>query len=84
LVGRLSVVLGAVVSALVRGLDIRCGCFASAPKLAHYPVLIFRDLALLAIAGILLVWDARNIETKRSCRRGGEPAFEADKKARME
>lgn len=39
---------GALVLAWVRGLDITCGCFGRATVKANYPLLVVRDLAILA------------------------------------
>lgn len=68
LVGSLAAVAGlcmvftvGLAAAWARGLDIRCGCFGSSDIAgsANYPLLLSRDLALLATSIFLLVREAR-------------------------
>jgi len=40
----------ALLSAWLRGLDITCGCFGTTLETSNYPLLLTRDLALLAVA----------------------------------
>jgi uncharacterized membrane protein YphA (DoxX/SURF4 family) len=61
LAGMTLVFIAAIVSAWARGLDISCGCFgreADAIK-TNFPLIIGRDLALLAGIGLLLVAEWR-------------------------
>lgn len=49
------VFLGALLSAWGRGLDISCGCFGASDAIASYPLMLLRDLLLIAAAVIALV-----------------------------
>ena len=58
--GMLVVFLGALISAWARGLDISCGCFRTAESIqTHFPLLVARDLALLAAVAVLFVFESR-------------------------
>lgn len=55
-----SVFLGAIISAWQRGLDITCGCFGPEINKTNYPLHISADLALLAVAALLLINESRS------------------------
>jgi uncharacterized membrane protein YphA (DoxX/SURF4 family) len=58
LVGLLLVFTGAVLTAVVRGINIDCGCFgAGASPVTWWTVA--RDVGLLAVAGTALIFEAR-------------------------
>lgn len=53
LAGLTLVFIAALSSAWMRGLDISCGCFGKSDILANYPLLIGRNLLILATCGIV-------------------------------
>lgn len=53
--GLLAVFTVAVVSAVARGMDVSCGCFGASSDKVSY-VTIVRDLALVAVAAVLVVF----------------------------
>lgn len=55
-----SLFLGAILSAWQRGLDITCGCFGPTINRTNYPLHISADLALLAVAAVLLINESRS------------------------
>jgi uncharacterized membrane protein YphA (DoxX/SURF4 family) len=55
------VFLGARGSAWSRGLDISCGCFGRENNATDFPVVITRDVALLAAVLFLLWWEGRKL-----------------------
>ncbi len=58
LLGMILVFLMALLSAWMRGLDIRCGCFGSTEAGAPIPIAIMRDLGILG-ALLFLFWKER-------------------------
>jgi uncharacterized membrane protein YphA (DoxX/SURF4 family) len=62
--GMTAVFLGAIVSAWSRGLDISCGCFGKDEFSTNYPSLLWRDGLLLAVAVVLLIYEARRPPAK--------------------
>ena len=58
--GMLLVFLGGIISAWARGLDISCGCFRAAESIqTHFPMLVARDLAMLAAVAVLFALEGR-------------------------
>jgi uncharacterized membrane protein YphA (DoxX/SURF4 family) len=59
LLGMTLVFLAALISATVRGLDISCGCFGGESGQGHLGMAIARDLAILAVIAVCLIFDCR-------------------------
>lgn len=61
LVGLMILFSAAIASAWARGLDVTCGCFGRSDNAnkTNYPLVIARDLALLAGLGVLLATEWR-------------------------
>ena len=64
IVGMMLIFTGALTSAWMRGLDISCGCFGKEKEAirTNFPLLLARDLALLAGSVILLGAEARRFD----------------------
>jgi putative oxidoreductase len=59
--GMTTIFLAALLSAWMRGLDISCGCFGKESRniQTNFPLLLAQDLALLAVIGLLFIYEVR-------------------------
>lgn len=62
---------GALVSALVRGLDIHCGCFSQTAAQRIGWGRVVEDIGLLALAALLMVWTPSSWSVEQYLRRRG-------------
>ncbi|MBE2180961.1 MAG: DoxX family protein [Chthoniobacterales bacterium] len=69
-----AVFLVALSSAWIRGLDISCGCFGRSDVQANYPLLIGRNLLILAGCGVIMFFRTRGNGTDQARRARGQGA----------